>query len=84
MAERIFGVTITNSENKKVPVRILGEQHVKEDLGRIPTAADWLRTIKPESWMAANVQKLDFEDMTEQEKSEYQAEVAKLQIPALD
>ncbi len=84
MVERIFGVAITNSEDKEVPVRILGEQHVKEDLGRIPTAADWLRMIRPESWMAANMQKLDFEDMTEREKSNYQAEATRLQIPALD
>jgi hypothetical protein len=26
----------------QVPVRYVGEQHVKEDLGRIPTAQDWL------------------------------------------
>lgn len=51
MAERTFGVTITNSDGKKVPTRLLGEQHVREDLGRIPTVADWLRNLKPEPWM---------------------------------
>lgn len=51
LAERIFGVTIRNSEGRDVPVRFIGEQHVKEDLGRIPSASDWLRTIKPEPWM---------------------------------
>jgi hypothetical protein len=29
----------------------IGEQHVLEDLGRIPTVADWLGRIQPESWM---------------------------------
>jgi hypothetical protein len=43
LAEKLFGVAIINSDGKKVPVRYLGEQHVKEDLGRIPTAQDWLR-----------------------------------------
>jgi hypothetical protein len=38
LCERIFGVAITNSESTQVPVRYIGEQHVKEDLGRIPTA----------------------------------------------
>jgi hypothetical protein len=38
LAERLFGVAIVNSEGKQVPVRYLGEQHVREDLGRIPTA----------------------------------------------
>jgi hypothetical protein len=51
LCERIFGVSITNSEGKEIPVRYIGEQHVKEDLGRIPTAQDWLTRIKPERWM---------------------------------
>jgi hypothetical protein len=51
LCEKIFGVTITNSDRKQVPVRHIGEQHVKEDLGRIPTAQDWLTQIKPERWM---------------------------------
>jgi hypothetical protein len=51
-AERVFGVTITNSAGKKVPVRYIGEQHVKEDCGgTIPTASDWLRCIRFEPWM---------------------------------
>jgi hypothetical protein len=51
LCEKIFGVTVSNSEGKEIPVRYIGEQHVKEDLGRIPTAQDWLIQIKPERWM---------------------------------
>jgi len=51
LCERIFGPSITNSEGKEIPVRYIGEQHVKEDLGRIPTAQDWLAQIRPERWM---------------------------------
>lgn len=51
MAERIFGTTITNSSGRVVPVRYIGEQHVEEDLGRIPTVADWFQNIKPSGWM---------------------------------
>jgi hypothetical protein len=51
LAERIFGVTIVNSDGERVPVRYVGEQHVKEDLGRIPTTQDWLSQIKPVAWM---------------------------------
>jgi len=51
LAERIFGVWITNSEGKRVPVRYIGEMHVKEDLGRIPTAQDWISQIQPQRWM---------------------------------
>jgi hypothetical protein len=51
LAETIFGVTIANSAGRQVPVRLIGEQHVREDLGRIPSFADWVRCIKPEPWM---------------------------------
>ena len=51
MLENIFGSTITLSTGRVVPVRFIGEQHVMEDLGRIPTVADWLAKIQPESWM---------------------------------
>jgi hypothetical protein len=46
-----FGVTITTSAGRAVPVRWVGEQHVREDMGRIPTAADWLLCIRPDNWM---------------------------------
>jgi hypothetical protein len=52
LAEAVFGHTVTNSDGKAVPVRYLGQQHVQEDLRRIPTACDWLRCIRPEPWMA--------------------------------
>ena len=51
LCERLFGASLTNSVGRIVPVRYLGEQHVKEDLGRIPTASDWLRCLQPEPWM---------------------------------
>lgn len=51
MAEHFFGKTLTNSDGRVVPVRFIGEQHVIEDCGRIPTVADWLKCIQPESWM---------------------------------
>jgi hypothetical protein len=40
LAEQAFGIAVTNSDGKQVPVRYVGEQHVLEDLGRIPTLAD--------------------------------------------
>jgi hypothetical protein len=52
MAEKIFGSTITLSTGRVIPVRWVGEQHVKEDLGRIPSFADWARAIHPERWMS--------------------------------
>ena len=51
LAERIFGVTITNSDGREIPTRFIGEQHVKEDLGWIPTVQDWLKNVAPMPWM---------------------------------
>lgn len=38
-------------EAKVVPTRPVAEQHVIEDLGRIPAATEWLGQIKPAPWM---------------------------------
>ena len=51
MAERFFGTTITISTGRVVPIRLIGEQHVREDLGFIPSFVDWVRCIRPEPWM---------------------------------
>jgi hypothetical protein len=51
--ERIFGVTITNSEGRKISVREIGEQHVLEDyrMRYIPSAQDYLQEIELKKWM---------------------------------
>lgn len=53
-----FGVSITNSDAREVPVRLIGEQHVMEDLGTIPSFADWARLIEPQAWMMRGQPKL--------------------------
>ena len=51
MLESLFGPTLTLSTGRILPVRFIGEQHILEDLGRIPTVQDWLGRIQPEPWM---------------------------------
>ena len=51
LCERLFGTYIKNSNGREVPVRAIGEQHVMEDLGKIPTVQDWLSNMKPQPWM---------------------------------
>lgn len=51
LCEKLFGTTIQNSDGKVVPVRSIGEQHVKDDLGWIPTVKDWLQHIEVQPWM---------------------------------
>ena len=47
----MFGHTITTAAGQTIPVRWIGEQHVIEDCGRIPSLTDWLRCIEPQPWM---------------------------------
>lgn len=54
LAERIFGATVSNLDGVAIPVRYIGEQHVREDLGRIPTVQDWFMEINPQRWMYGN------------------------------
>lgn len=51
LAEQMFGVTFTNSDGREVSVRDVGEQHVFEDLGDIPTIERWLKDLPIQSWM---------------------------------
>ena len=47
-----FGNTISIS-GKLVPVKLIAENHVKEDCGFIPTVDDWLSVLMtgPKTWM---------------------------------
>ena len=51
LLEQCFGMTIQLSSGKVIPTRWVGEQHVREDLGFIPSFTDWVKAIRPEPWM---------------------------------
>ncbi len=51
MLETLFGTTLTLSTGRVIPTRWVGEQHVKEDLGMIPSFVDWMRCIQLQPWM---------------------------------
>jgi hypothetical protein len=51
LAEQVFGHCITNSEGRNVSVRDIGEQHIYEDLGFIPTVVDYLMYLDYQPWM---------------------------------
>jgi hypothetical protein len=51
MSETIFGHTLQLCSGRIIPTRWVGEQHVREDLGFIPSFADWVKAIRPEPWM---------------------------------
>ena len=57
-----FGEVICNTDKKWVPVRSIAEQHIREDLGFIPSIQDWFREIKPKPWMVStrkNIKKMN-------------------------
>ena len=45
IATSVFGIHFTNSEDRLVDVRQIVEEHILEDLGRIPTLSDFLELI---------------------------------------
>jgi hypothetical protein len=52
LCEQVYGHTITNSDDREVSVRDIGEQHVLEDLGFIPTVSDYLENLEYQPWMS--------------------------------
>ena len=51
IVEQILGTTMINSAGRVVNIRDLAEDHVLEDLGRIPSLDDWVRNMPLEPWM---------------------------------
>lgn len=60
LLEQVHGKTLTLSSGRVIPTRWVGEQHVREDLGFIPSFADWARSIRAEPWMG-RTQKIETE-----------------------
>lgn len=49
--EQHFGTILKLSNGTVVPVRLIAERHIKEDLGFVPSAEAWLKCIRMEDWM---------------------------------
>jgi len=49
--EDIFGHFIVNSDQKRISVRDIAEQHVMEDLGCIPSLYEWMKDVEIKTWM---------------------------------
>lgn len=54
----IFGPTIAvtkkSGETREVPVRLIAERHILEDLGWLPSPADWLDGAPIKKWMSGS------------------------------
>jgi len=63
-AAQLFGLTIPISTQARVPTRLIGEQHVLEDLGFIPSFQDWMDLLFAKRWMSPRA-KLLFDKFVE-------------------
>ncbi len=50
LCHRIFGRVIMIGD-KEVPVRLIAERHILEDLGWLPSPADYIKGMPIEPWM---------------------------------
>lgn len=57
IVESVFGTNITNSDGKLVSVRDIGEQHVLDDMGTIPTVQDYLQHLPMLEWLGGRKRK---------------------------
>jgi hypothetical protein len=78
--EKEFGVYIVNSDGKKVPTRVLGEQHCMEDMGFIPTIKDYLDNMTITGWMFKPGDGRKVLKQIKEEKLDY-VEQSKIKLP---
>jgi hypothetical protein len=55
LCQQVFGYYFTNSDGKDVSVRDVGEQHVLEDLGHIPSLDKCFANMPMEAWFAGRI-----------------------------
>jgi uncharacterized protein DUF6915 len=58
LCQRIFGRTITTDAEREVPVRLIAERHVIEDLGWIPSPSDYIKGMPIQTWMSGKRTKI--------------------------
>lgn len=62
MCQEVFGRVIqiekAGGGTKPVAVREIAEQHIIEDLGRIPSVGDWLENMDIKAWMGGKQNKI--------------------------
>lgn len=58
LCQRIFGRTITVGDPpREVPVRLIAELHVMQDLGWIPSPSDYIQNMELKQWMGGPVRR---------------------------
>lgn len=55
--QEVFGRTVTLDGGKEVPVRLIAERHIQEDLGWIPSPANYIDGMPLKPWMGGRQRK---------------------------
>jgi hypothetical protein len=51
LCQQVFGATFVNSAGKTISTRDIGEQHVIDDMGEIPSMEKWFSEMPISDWM---------------------------------
>lgn len=60
LCQKVFGDTLSIQKARKidrVPVRLIAERHIIEDLGYLPSPADYMNGMPIAAWMSGAVKK---------------------------
>lgn len=57
LCQELFGRILTTSFGRAVPVRLIAERHVIEDIGWLPSPADYIDAMTLRPWMGGKVTK---------------------------
>jgi hypothetical protein len=55
LVEKVFGITMVNSDGREFSTRDIAEQHILDDLGSIPSVSHWLNNMAFQPWMGGHV-----------------------------
>lgn len=58
VTEQLFGTYFVNSNGRTISVRDIAEEHIIEDMGRIPTVQDYLDGMPMYEWLGGPRRKL--------------------------
>ncbi len=59
MAEKALGTHFVNSVGKIVPIREVAIDHIRQDLGFVPSVDKWLQNLQLQPWMSGTVKTCD-------------------------
>lgn len=58
LVEQVFGATMVNSGGRTFSPRDVAEQHIIEDLGRLPSVSNYLDNMTLQPWMGGPVKRI--------------------------